>query len=90
MDTDTLDDWVVLSKAIDGSDGCVPFTPGTDNPAMCGGDFNGDGLFDLSDYAGMQGCMGSASVECSAMELDGICGITIEDYDIFVTRLDGP
>lgn len=90
VDTDTLDDWVVLSKAIDGSDGCVPFTPGIDNPATCGGDFNGDGFFDLSDYAGMQGCMGSASVECSAMELDGICGITLEDYDIFVTQLAGP
>ncbi|GJM26519.1 MAG: hypothetical protein DHS20C16_29340 [Phycisphaerae bacterium] len=90
VDTDTFDDWVILSKAIDGSDGCVPFTPGVDNPTACGGDFNGNGSFDLEDYAGMQGCMDSASAQCSALELDGICGITIDDYDIFVTRLAGP
>ncbi len=90
VDTDTFDDWVTLSKALDGSDGCVPVTPGVDNPAACGGDFNGNGTFDLEDYAGIQGCMGETSAACSALELDGVCGITIEDYDIFVTRLAGP
>lgn len=90
FDTDSLDDWVILSKAIDGSDGCIPFTLGMVNSSTCGGDFNGDGDFDLDDYAGLQGCMGSASIACSALELDGICGITIEDYDIFITRLTGP
>ncbi|NOX57309.1 MAG: endonuclease/exonuclease/phosphatase family protein [Planctomycetes bacterium] len=90
LDTDTLDDWVILSKAIDGSDGCVPFTPGVINPAACGGDFNGDGDYDLDDFAAMQQCMGVSSLACSALELDGLCGITIEDFDIFVNRLAGP
>ncbi len=90
IDTDAFDDWVILSKALDGTDGCVPTTPGIDNPTTCGGDFNGSGTFDLEDYAGLQGCMGETSATCSAMELDGVCGITIDDFEIFATKISGP
>ncbi|MFH0982388.1 MAG: hypothetical protein V2A79_12725 [Planctomycetota bacterium] len=90
VDTDTLNDWVRLSAALDGSDGCVPVTPGLPNPAACGGDFDGDGHFDLYDFAAFQECFGLATPACSALELDGQCGIGLDDFERFVPRLTGP
>ena len=90
VDTDTLSDWVPLSRATDGSDGCLPITPGAVNPAACGGDYDGDGDHDLADFAGFQQCFGVATVECSALELDGQCGIDLGDLAPFLLSLTGP
>ncbi len=90
VDTGTLNDWVRLSRALDGSDGCVPITPGATNPANCGGDYDGDGNYDLGDFAAFQQCFGAATLECSALELAGSCGIGLDDFAAFVPRLTGP
>lgn len=89
-DTDAVTDWVILSLTGDGADGCVPFTPGADNPAACGGDFDGDGDRDLIDFAEFQCCMNQTSALCSALELDGECGITLGDYAVFFDDVVGP
>ncbi|MCP4590568.1 MAG: hypothetical protein GY842_07480, partial [bacterium] len=90
VDTDTVDDWVKLSGPTDGSDGCVPITPDLPNSASCGGDYDGDGDYDLDDFAAFQQCMDTASAECSALELDGVCGIDLGDYELFNPLLTGP
>lgn len=89
-DTASIDDWVTLSLFGDGSDGCVAFTPGVVNPAACGGDFDGDGDFDLIDFAAFQSCMNQANASCAALELDGNCGIDLADYDLFFNLILGP
>ncbi len=90
VDTDTVEDWVLLSRDMAGADGGVPVTPGSATPPACGGDFDGDGDFDLMDYAGMQRCFGVYSAECSALEMDGQYGITLSDYELFADLLVGP
>lgn len=90
VDTDSVSDWVILSLTGDGADGCIPFTPGADNPAACGGDFDGDGDRDLIDFAEIQRCMNQSSPACSALELDGDCGITLGDYAVFFDTVFGP
>jgi hypothetical protein len=65
-------------------------TPGVINFAACGGDGDGDGDVDLTDFAMFQACFGASSPACSAVELDGACGVTIGDLAPFVERLRGP
>jgi exonuclease III len=89
-DTDTLADWVRLSRARDGSDGCIPITPDALNPAACGGDYNANGTRDLEDFAAFQQCFGQATLECSAFEMAGSCGIGLDDFAVLVSRLTGP
>ncbi len=90
VDTDTADEWMVLSADLAGADGGLPVTPGNANPAACGGDSDGDGDYDLADFAGFQKCFNVASAECSALDIDGVPGITIEDYELFAALLNGP
>ncbi|MCK4659031.1 MAG: endonuclease/exonuclease/phosphatase family protein [Phycisphaerae bacterium] len=90
VDSDVQSDWVSLGLAMDGSDGCVPSTPGQSNTAYCGGDYDGDGDLDLIDFAVFQQCFGSATLECAALNLDGQCGVSLDDFAIFVSLLEGP
>jgi endonuclease/exonuclease/phosphatase family metal-dependent hydrolase len=96
VDTDTVAEWQYLSRLLDGSDGDMPVTPGSTNPAVGGsGDFDGSGRIDLADFAAFQRCFtgadnGPPQPGCEAGDLDGDSDEDLTDLLLFESLLQGP
>jgi endonuclease/exonuclease/phosphatase family metal-dependent hydrolase len=88
QDTDTSDDWTVLSAFLDASDGQHPITPGRTNLA---GDLDGDGDVDEIDrdlfIGGLSGANVPATDPDGDLDLDG--DADLDDYAILQLAFTG-
>jgi len=87
-DTGSPHDWVQLSSTLSPPAGCLAPTPGTANPAFCGGDADQNSAIDLVDFGNFQICFGQSSAQCAVFDLDGDCTIGLEDLDRLRERLE--
>ena len=93
VDTDTVDDWIQLSRVLDGSDGDKAITPGSSNSAMPG-DCDDDGDVDLQDFFAFQTCftgpVGPVAPGCECVDFNSDDDVDLQDFLAFQTSFTGP